>query len=478
MNATDMQPEAGGRLVTPLRGGLALAILVAAAGLRIYKITDFSVHADELATWLECIVGYPTDQYRYYLLMPLGIAPVHATAELLGPTHLGLRLGPAICGLLAVAAALGLGWRALGFRFGAGVATLVATAPWHIYLSQYGRFYAPAFLYMTVGLFALIIGLRERKRGWLTLAAVMLAATMYGHTYGLFALAAALGMMLVLWIVPPLRPREWRTADVWGVALLTAVLLVPLALLLMRIVPRWAGGNVWGYSPLHTLLGLLNNVTLPMVAAAGVGLLAVLFRRDWRGWLLAAVAVIPPVLVIAASQFVAARHDYAFAGAIGIYALAAFGIVHYAGRFRGGVLVATLLLVFMQAPSIASYYQTGNRFDYRRAFEYVQQQWRPGDLLVTEAPGLAEYYADESLRVVRWRDWFGAGTPPPAGRTWIVAIVGRRGMISESDEAPMDDWLHRHARLAWQHAPRRFDYYEHVIQVWRRAAAAPADGGR
>ncbi|MDH5550968.1 MAG: glycosyltransferase family 39 protein, partial [Gemmatimonadota bacterium] len=74
-----------------------------------------------------------------------------------------MRLLPAVFGIVAVPLMFLLGKRLFGARAGLLAATLVAFSPWHIYWSQYGRYYTLVFLLSATFPILLFTGVQGRS---------------------------------------------------------------------------------------------------------------------------------------------------------------------------------------------------------------------------------------------------------------------------------------------------------------------------
>ena len=146
---------------------MAIAVLtVIAIALRVYRLTEWSLHDDEYSTWknsLELSWSNPRPllfALNHYLVWPL-----------FGLRELGLRLIPVTAGVVAVPAFYVMLRRVNMGTEGLAAAALVAVSTWHVYWSQFARYYTLVFLLSAVCGLALLGWLRNRRGGWLGLAA-------------------------------------------------------------------------------------------------------------------------------------------------------------------------------------------------------------------------------------------------------------------------------------------------------------------
>lgn len=436
------------------------AVAMAGIALRAVGLTRWSLHPDELLMGKN-VLSLVSDPNEEYWLMPLSHMAVHPFLLAFGLDELGLRAGSFVLG----GASLGVfAWGMLRF-FGPTAAliatTLLAVSSWHIYFSQYARFYATAFFFCTVYAFALI-GLLERPgRRWVALSGIAGACCLYAHTYGILAVAAGLSAAFVLSLAQAGgASRAWLRPIVASGAV-TFVLALPAAWMLVKIAPVWSGAQEWGYSPAHTAMGIVNNATLPVVLAAGLGLLGLRARGDWRAWLIAGVAVLPAVALAAASSRVSVRQDYYFACSAGLFALAALGIEALARDRRAAYALAGLVAL-MQAPNLVSYYSCGNRFQYREAAGWLAGRIGQDDVVVSGASGLLSFYGVPEGQTESSRR---PETLAGGGEVWVVVPVSRSGAADVAAAAMAEG-----GELVWIEKPKRFDYFEHELQIWRAEA--------
>lgn len=457
---------------------LLFALVLLGALLRLAGAGRWGFHPDELLS-AEDLLNPAQDLYHHYWVMPLGFAPLHGGILLLGKTHWGLRLGPIVLGVVSLGV-LGWGlWRVQGARRALIATALVALSPWHIYFSQYGRFYSPAFCLTTIGLMGLLLAFKEGRRRWLLMAVLGGAGSVYAHTYALLPLAAALGTLGLLgWLDRAGRPPAWSWKRLGLAVLATGVLLLPLGVVLLKVSRAWAQAQSWNYGPVHTVMGILNNFTLPLAAMAAVGALAVWRRGDWAGKVLLGTAAGAAGLTVLAACFVSVRQDYFFPASVAAFALAACGIDWLTGRHgrRGALLTAAVL--FTTLPNLASYYQCGNRYDFPGAVRFIERQRAPGERCISPASVLMAYYDRARFPYESWRTFVREDFSRPHAPAWLTFIVGRAGLDEDARA-----WLAAHgARLAWSSRPKRLDYFEFETQVWywpgTPAAAPAAPGGK
>ena len=158
---------------TQRRHDLAPAVLLAALtalafALRFWRLGDWNLEATEIFT-LRDSIGQPrlsNPRPLMYLLNHYVVQPFTPLNEL------GLRLLPALFGVLAVPAIYLVGRRLIGTRAALFSALLVAVSGILIYYSQYARYWSLVFLLCAIYPYAIYVGVLERDRRSLALGLV------------------------------------------------------------------------------------------------------------------------------------------------------------------------------------------------------------------------------------------------------------------------------------------------------------------
>jgi hypothetical protein len=238
---------------------------------------------------------------------------------------------------------------------------------------------------------------------------------------------------------------------------------------LLPIARGWNAGELWGYSIAHSLQGAVSQLGWPVVLLALPGALALGKQRPEQAgyWLsfaalwLAASVVLPKLIVYYMS--------YVFPLAFSIVILAGYGLgAIYEGLRPQGRLVAVAAVAagcLLNLPSVYSYYQDGNRHDYRTAAQFLEQHWQPGDRLAAVSSDILAHYAP----VCKQAYGLDGSDPLPAlqeltqtpGRLWIVLSCGRAGKPDD-----VSDWLAHHCTQELRVRRKRIDYYDYTVEVF------------
>ena len=279
-------------------------------------------------------------------------------ARAFGTGEVGMRLLPALLGVLTVPAVYLAGKFAASRRVGLAAALLVAVNPFLIWYSQEARAYAPMILLVAISVACLAASLRDGRRRWLAGWALASAAALATHYFAAFVVVAGGAWLLLS------RGRELR-ARLATVALpaVVGIALVPLALHQSEEVGD--EGGIGAGTLLERLVTIpktfLVGYTLPaeavvVVAAAALTLLALVLAARSKGeerrtarlaaLLAAAGVVLPLVAAPVGLDYVASKNVIAAAipGAIVLACGFARSRIGWAGLAAlAAISVATVL---------------------------------------------------------------------------------------------------------------------------------------
>jgi len=136
-------------------------VVLLALMLRFWRLGQWNFQATEMFTLKDSLTLKATNP------RPLGYVLNH---YLVGPflqlDEFGLRLLPAIFGVLAVVTLYLVGRRLIGARAALCGAFILAVNPLQVMYSQLARYWSLVFLLSTIYPFALYLGIRERDRRW------------------------------------------------------------------------------------------------------------------------------------------------------------------------------------------------------------------------------------------------------------------------------------------------------------------------
>lgn len=453
---TGVPQGAGG---APERVLLVLACLFAL--LRFWRLGEWSLWIDEAYTFADWKFSLDGGQ----IWNPLGYVAIGQTVAFLGghADEFSLRLLPAIVGCSCIP----LTWWAfrdtLGGRRAALVALVLAVSSWHIFWSQSARFYTMA---MALSLLGSGIALRGLWRGKLVRSsiglAVAAAAAAFHPTAALVAAGLCFAPLLVRLRSPELQQKAGRAASAIGLfALLAALIASPWFISALRQHQENKPTSALLSGPLHLGLTVGYFYTPLLSVLALVGALWAWWRRDIVGLFATAVVLVAlgGALVLSLAMQMTAQYTFSLLPWVIFVAVVPYG------RERGwaGSPLASFgwpaLLVLPALAGTALYFSSrgGERSRWREAYEWVDDEREPGDLILGHAAPIGEFYlgdADRDPRRPRALSplgfWFGEGARRwnrKDRRVWVVIRPQWLPQLSERDRASLTTWLAEDCRL-------------------------------
>lgn len=470
---------------TDARIPLAL-ILVAAAALRLIHLDSLPFEQDELYTIRDArdlgatagaapgIAGRPL----YYLLQ-------HVLLDVLPATPFLLRLPALLFGLAGIWVLYELVRRRFGTGAGLAAAALVALSPWHLYMSQFARYWSLVFLWSAATYLLLPRALeRDRVGPYVAVLAVLIGGLLTHPTFAfpLIGFVAALHLVDSRGAFRLRLPSRTAWTALWAPLLVFAAV----AYLVLKLTGEEGSLQNWGGRGSGATLRLVPAMiqwadpVFVTVAVLGMVWLAARGGAD-RQWGVAALAAVggAVVLLLLASFRTDVYADYGtsmlpllFAGAAGLL----HRLQERAGLARGGVLIGgTLVLLVAMVPGSVSHLIDGTRFHYPPAFEHVAAS-DPEALVVGGPAILARQYGaslrarempDQVEMLERWR------REEPDG-LWLITEHRRRGMVSGG--AALQEWVDARCRTTARIGRTRLDYRLYRLEVHRCGGEAVSAG--
>jgi mannosyltransferase len=384
-----------------------LSITVLAGVLRFYHLGAWSFWRDEVYTVLHSI--QPTLQGS----KPVWYLITHLSISSLGISEWSARLPSAITGTLAIPVTYLLLRRICGSQAAMIAALLIAVSPWHLYWSQNARFYILVSLLTSMAILIFYRALEENRLPYLLGSILLFGLAVISHETALLSAAAVAAYVLLLAWLKPLRPAGFTLRNL-GIPVAAASLFILLFVVrLILKLPAWEQINWQEINPFW--LGpeqsaLINNnpiwlgsvvayyIGVPILCMAVFGSAYLVWRRDRLAILLSLATIIPVAAIMLASLFYYSASRYMFAAAIPCIILAgqaAGALIRQLptnAKWLGFAVVALLAIGPLSEDVLYYRYQNGNRFDYRGAYQIVQQHLQPGDLVLCDAPELGDYY--------------------------------------------------------------------------------------
>jgi hypothetical protein len=489
---------------SPPREGLLAAVLLAglvglAFALRFWRLGDWNFEATEIFTLRDSLHPRITNPrplsylLNYYLVRPF--VPLD---------EFGLRLLPALSGVLAIPAFYVVSRRLTSTRAALLGTLLLTVSELHVFYSQFARYWALVILLCTVYPYALYLGVRQRDR----------VALIVGLVTGvLAALAHPVSVLLVggpaIWLFATyLRPRSlrqiWdRPALRWG-ALLGIVVIAVIAVRFIPVLQNWIaihdknpGSGQFlnrpkenGLKQIVYLSAFAESLTLPVVLGAAAGICLLWRERDrFLALYLISLALFPIGVITLLSTRTPVSTFYlvptlpVFFIAAGVFLERLFEVdwkLH-----PQWLLPVTLTAVILAAgaPTLISQYRNGRRFDFRGVAQWLEKRVASGDVVFSDQPMVLAHYLPATL-VQKLRttgplaeSLEGLHQAGGGGTLWIVAPAPAHAFRTNLKQGGLAHWMYDNCQLRNTIGVGRIDFRQQYLQVYR-CPPKPAEGQR
>jgi dolichyl-phosphate-mannose-protein mannosyltransferase len=487
------------------REGLTPAVILAgltllAAVLRFYRIGAWGFDSDEVFMQRDSIdLRFSNPRPLLYFLNHYVVGPFMPLDEF------GLRLLPAICGVLAIPAFYAVTRRLVGTRAALFGAFLVATSGLLVYYSQFGRYWTLVFLLSSVYPYALYLGFRDGDRRMLALGALTGVLAALAHPVSVLLLGG-----LGLWVIVVYGKRDrlaqlWSQKSVrWG-ALIAVILAVAIAMRFIPVLRNWVflhdqvpqserGGEFLLHAPggqgvkqASLLLAFVQNLTPPLVLAGVLGIYLLRQGRNRAVALLLACLFLVPVAFILLVQVRTAVSTFYLIPAIpplfigaGVF-LDRLVAADWELRPRWLVAAAVTAMIFAAgAPTLISQYRDGRRWDFRGASRWLEERLAPADIVFSDQPHVVAHYLPgrqvQRLIADPARLSRAAGVLQQSGRggaLWIVAPAPSHAFRTNQRIGSLNDWMYENCQLRNTIGVGRVDFRQNFLQVYRCPPVAP-----
>ena len=435
-----------------------VVITLLAAALRFYRLGEWSFWFDEISTINRASSHY-SDLYglvRYIppavKWIPLSVILTGFVMNTLGISEWSSRLVPAVIGIISIPAIYFPTKKVFGTAIGLISVLLLAVSPWHIEWSQNARFYSSLMLLYMLASFAFYYAIENDRPVFIYLFLILLYLATSERMTALMIVPVVIIYLLLLIILPFEKPPGLRLRN------LIIIFLAGVAFIMYEIYSLISTGDSSlldtllvfspnrGPDPARLLSYILFNIGIPLVCLAVFGGIYLLMKKNRSGLFFFLGAVIPIGLLLITNSFMYTDERYAFITLPSWIILGALATKEIFSETRNqsrvlatGVLV--LLLANAAYGNLLYFLETnGNRLDWRRGFELIQEKSLDGDLFVSYWPDLGSYYLGEdvlSLKDVN-PELMGAG----GHRIWFVIDNFAVWSVSKTSL-----WVERHCEL-------------------------------
>ena len=211
-------------------GGLILLALV----LRLYKLGHWGFEGDEIFTLRDSLhPKFDNPRPLLYLLNYYVVRPFIPLDEL------GLRLIPALSGILAVPVFYVVARLLVGTRAALFGALLLTVSAVHVYQSQYARYWSLVFLFSSIYPYALYLGVTRRKVGLLALGIAAAVLAVLSHPVAVLPFGGLSIWLLATYFQPASLARSWRQRNFRWAVLAIVLLAVAIAVRYWPVLAEW-----------------------------------------------------------------------------------------------------------------------------------------------------------------------------------------------------------------------------------------------
>ncbi len=484
-----------------LTPGLVIAgLTVLAIVLRFWRLGDWNFEATEMFTLRDSL------RPRWTNSRPLGYLLNH---YLVGPFHpldeLGLRLLPALFGVLAIPTLYFVGRRLIGTRAALFGAALLTVSGLHVFYSQFARYWSLVFLLSAVYPYALYVGVREGNRRALVLGLLTAVLAVLAHPVSVLLVGGPAIWLAFTYVRPRYLKEAWSHKTFRWVAALSVILALAIAARLLPLLQGWISMHdqnpgmgqfllgpkrAQGIKQLVLLTAYFESLTLPVALGGTVGVYLVWRERDRTlGVFLASLAIFPLAFIALLSARTAVSTFYLLPTAP-VFFLGA-GVVldrlfQVDWNLRPRWLVpATVLVVFFTAgaPTLLSQYRNGRRFDFRGVAQWLEPQLSRGDVVFSDQPMVLDHYLEGAAVQKLRRDPAPlreavSNLPSSGGEAlWIVAPAPAHALRTNLKPGGLADWMYANCQMRNTIGTGRLDFRQQYLQVYRCPPAPPRNDG-
>ena len=250
-----------------------LTCTLLAAGLRLWKLGEWSLWEDEILTTLDA-QKFPD----VFPINPISYIFVKLSIFLFGSSEWGVRFIPCLIGIITVPVLYFLVRSMYNSRVALLTAIFTGLSPWHLFWSQNARSYIFTFLFASISAFTFYLALEKDSITLLIASLISTAMLTMSHLLSAMLVFALAGYVLILWLLPIEKPPglRMRNLAVFFVPFIAAATVLFVPGIFQYLTSGW-GHNVWSRSPIYVAFTLIYELTIPvfivaLLSAVGAGM--------------------------------------------------------------------------------------------------------------------------------------------------------------------------------------------------------------
>jgi len=411
-------------------------ILMLAAGLRFYKLGEWSFWGDEVFSLSSKVDGF---------IQSTSVSLIRATIAALGTNEWSARLAPAVIGVLTIPVLYFPARQLFGVGTALISASLLTISTWHIYWSQNARFYVLLLLLYTFALLTFYLGIEKDKPWFIVTALIFFGLATKERLLALFFVPVVVCYLLLLMILPFEKPAGLRLRNLAIFFVPCIALGIIFSIPFLQDMPAWLSGfGRINNNPFWLVAGTFYYISIPTVVLGTASAIYFLVKKNRAALLFSLGAGIPLlfIMVISLFQYTANRYIFVCLTSWIILAAMAANELFIQAKGKAKILATGVLLILLLGSLSEDWlyfrYQHGNRDDWKAAFSFIEKQRQPGDFIISAKPEVAAYYLGEKVPGFQH---FTVSDLDNYPRVWLVEDLNTRELFPE-----VHAWMVQNAR--------------------------------
>lgn len=449
--------------------GVLIALFVAAIVTRFYGIWEWDLVNDEYFTATKAYERYAS------IINPSYYSLVVLTYKLFGNAEWLSRIPAFILAVFSIPV-LYFSWsRNIGKNAALFASGILIVSAWHLWFSQYARFYIGVLLFSSVSYFFFFRAIYVEKLSNLVWAIIFSVLAVSFHVTAIFVPVSVFVAYIILFLFQKRNENiKFQNIKIYLVlSLIVGVLLTPV---LYMVLDRWVTTKqTWGYGAILIIPQLVKYIQVPIVITAIFGWLMLLKRDLVAAIFFITVLVVPALFLIGSASFMAISPSYAFYTLPIVVILAGIACeearAHLSSTYSFVVsAVVFFLLIATLLPSFTSHFLDRTSFNFKSVVRFIDENVQDDDQVLSFKPGftLPEGKHVEMVPFISFErdntiNWYKRLQPllETDNRTWIVLSSKRKPIASV-----LEKWLFCNADLVWQKYAVRLDYEVNGYQIY------------
>jgi Dolichyl-phosphate-mannose-protein mannosyltransferase len=465
-------------------------LIVLAAVLRFWRLGDWNFQATELFTLRD------SSGPQFGNARPLGyVLTYYLVRPFLPIDEFGLRLLPALFGVLAIPVLFLVSQRLIGTRAALFAALLLTVSPLHVMYSQLARYWSLVFLLSAVYPYAIYLGVRDRNGRALALGLGTAVLAVLAHPVSVLLLGGPT-LLLAAQLRREQLTRLWSNPYARWIVVGLVVLAAAIAVRFLPLLQGWismhdsnpAGGQFLvrpkappGVKQVLYLSGFVESLTVPLVLGAIAGIYVLWRERDRSTALFLASVAGFHVGFLALLLLRTSASFYYLSPAVPVFFMGAGlfldRLFQVDWKLRPSWLLPGTVAVGMVAagfPTLISDYRDGRRYDFRGAAQWLETNLAPGDVVFSDQPMVLAHYLPgvqvQHLRLNPATLEQSVLHLRQSGRgeaLWTVAPAPSHALRTNLRQGGLAGWLYQHCQLRHSLGTGRVDFRQQYLHIYR-----------